>query len=33
MNPYTNIEVTDDYIIRVFDKSIDEHELKWHRDQ
>jgi hypothetical protein len=32
MKPYQNIEVTDDYIIRTFDKSIDPIELKWHRD-
>lgn len=32
MKPYTNIEVTDDYIIREFDENIDPIELKWHRD-
>lgn len=32
MKPYTNIEVTDDYIIREFNENIDPIELKWHRD-
>jgi hypothetical protein len=32
MNPYTNIEVTQEYIIREFDDSIDIVELMWHRD-
>jgi len=32
VKPYTNIEVTDDYIIREFDENIDPIELKWHRD-
>jgi len=31
-NPYTNIETTDEYIIRKFDKNIDPIELMWHRD-
>jgi len=30
--PYTDIEQTDKYIIREFDKNIDPIELKWHRD-
>ena len=32
MNPYTNIEVTTEYIIREFDDTIDIIELMWHRD-
>ena len=32
MTPYQNIEVTDEYIVRTFDKTIDPTELKWHRD-
>lgn len=32
MNPYINIEVTDDHIIREFDETIDPIELMWHRD-
>lgn len=32
MRPYTNIEVTDKYIIREFDENIDPIELMWHRD-
>ena len=32
MIPYQNIEVTDDFIVRTFDKTIDPTELKWHRD-
>jgi hypothetical protein len=32
MRPYTNIEVTNEYIIREFDENIDPIELKWHRD-
>ena len=32
MTPYTNIEVTDKYIIREFNENIDPIELKWHRD-
>ena len=31
--PYTDIEVTDEYIIREFNASIDPIELKWHRDR
>jgi hypothetical protein len=33
MLPYKDIEVTDTYIIREFDKNIDPIELKWHRDR
>jgi hypothetical protein len=32
MNPYVNLEVTDEYIIREFDENIDPIELMWHRD-
>jgi len=32
MTPYTNIEVTDKYIIREFNENIDPIELMWHRD-
>jgi hypothetical protein len=32
MDPYTNIETTDEYIIREFDENIDPVELMWHRD-
>jgi len=32
MTPYTNTQVTDNYIIREFDENIDPIELKWHRD-
>jgi quercetin dioxygenase-like cupin family protein len=32
MIPYTNIEVTDKYIIREFNENIDPIELVWHRD-
>jgi hypothetical protein len=32
MKPYTDIEVTDKYIIREFSESIDPIELLWHRD-
>jgi len=32
MTPYTDIEVTDKYIIREFNESIDPIELLWHRD-
>jgi len=32
MRPYTDIEVTDDYIIREFNENIDPIELMWHRD-
>ena len=30
--PYTDLEVTDKYIIREFDENIDPIELMWHRD-
>jgi len=30
--PYTDIEITDQYIIREFDENIDPVELLWHRD-
>ena len=30
--PYTDLEVTDKYIIREFNKNIDPIELLWHRD-
>jgi hypothetical protein len=30
--PYTDLEVTDDYIIREFDENIDPIEMLWHRD-
>lgn len=32
MTPYTDIEVTDKYIIREFSDNIDPIELLWHRD-
>lgn len=32
MKPYTNIETTDKFIIREFNKNIDPIELLWHRD-
>ena len=32
MHPYTDIEITDDYIIREFGDNIDPIELMWHRD-
>ena len=32
MTPYTDIEVTDKYIIREFSENIDPIELLWHRD-
>jgi len=32
MKPYTDIEVTDRYIIREFNENIDPIELMWHRD-
>ena len=31
-NPYTDIEVTDKYIIREFNENINPIELMWHRD-
>ena len=30
--PYTDVEITDDYIIREFGENIDPIELMWHRD-
>ena len=30
--PYTDVEVTDEYIIREFGDNIDPIELMWHRD-
>ena len=32
VNPYINLEVTDEYIIREFNEDIDPVELMWHRD-
>ena len=32
MKPYTDIKVTDSYIIREFSENIDPIELLWHRD-
>jgi len=32
VKPYTDLEVTDDYIIREFSENIDPIELMWHRD-
>ena len=32
MKPYTDLEVTDQYIIREFTENIDPIELMWHRD-
>ena len=32
MKPYTDLEITDKYIIREFDENIDPLELLWHRD-
>ena len=32
MRPYTDLEVTDKYIIREFNENIDPIELLWHRD-
>jgi hypothetical protein len=32
MEPYINLEVTDEYIIRKFDENIDPVELMWHMD-
>ena len=32
MIPYTDIEITDKYIIREFNENIDPIELIWHRD-
>jgi hypothetical protein len=32
IDPYINLEVTDEYIIRKFDENIDPVELMWHMD-
>lgn len=32
MTPYTNTQVTDNYIIREFNENVDPTELLWHRD-
>jgi hypothetical protein len=32
MRPYTDIEITDEYVIREFNENIDPIELMWHRD-
>jgi hypothetical protein len=32
MQPYKDLEVTEEYIIREFDEQIDPAELLWHRD-
>ena len=32
IKPYTDLEVTDDYIVREFNENIDPIELMWHRD-
>jgi hypothetical protein len=32
MRPYTDLEITDQYIIREFTEDIDPIELMWHRD-
>jgi quercetin dioxygenase-like cupin family protein len=32
MQPYNNLSVTEDCILREFDENIDLHELMWHRD-
>lgn len=32
MKPYTDLEITDKYIIREFTEDIDPIELMWHRD-
>lgn len=32
MTPYTDIKITDKYIIREFNENIDPIELLWHRD-
>jgi len=32
VRPYTDIEITDKYIIREFNENIDPIELLWHRD-
>ena len=32
MHPYTNLKVTENYIIREFNENVDPIELLWHRD-
>jgi hypothetical protein len=32
MKPYTDLVMTDEYIVREFDENIDPIELMWHRD-
>jgi hypothetical protein len=32
MRPYTDLEITDSYILREFNENIDPIELLWHRD-
>jgi|TARA_R110002153_G_scaffold8762_2_gene37229 hypothetical protein len=32
MNPYRDLEITDQYILREFSDSVDPVELLWHRD-
>lgn len=32
MRPYTDIEITNEYILREFSQNIDPIELMWHRD-
>ena len=32
MTPYTDLEITEQYIIREFNENIDPIELLWHRD-
>ena len=32
MRPYTDLEITDEYIIREFNENVDPLELLWHRD-
>ena len=33
MRPYTDLEITDKYIIREFNNNVDPIELLWHRDR
>ncbi len=30
--PYTDLEITEEYVIREFDENVDPIELLWHRD-
>lgn len=32
MEPYKNLSVNSNFLIREFDQNIDPHELMWHRD-